>query len=68
MTSSEENSLTRRATAKRPEGYGREKEKYRKEDKNRKDKKPDNCGRRKESNSVKKGQEGRQIGIAITPL
>ncbi|XP_010695914.2 uncharacterized protein LOC104908496 [Beta vulgaris subsp. vulgaris] len=47
------------ATAKRPEGDGKEKEKDRKEDKYRKDKKPDNFGMREESNSVKKGQEGR---------
>ncbi|XP_010665728.1 uncharacterized protein LOC104882989 [Beta vulgaris subsp. vulgaris] len=45
-------------TTKRPEGDGKEKEKDRREDKYRKDKKPEKSGRREESNSVKKGQEG----------
>ncbi|XP_048502738.1 uncharacterized protein LOC125498552 [Beta vulgaris subsp. vulgaris] len=47
------------AAAKSPTGDKKEKEKDRKEDKYRKDRKPETSRRREESNTVKKGQVGR---------
>ena len=47
------------ANAKRPTSEEKDKEKERKDDKYRKDIKPDNSSRREENNSVKKGHEGR---------